>query len=57
MKKITAIFLLLFSVSSFAQDTAKPVVSFGAFVDTYYMYDFNSPGGNSKSHQIGRAHV
>lgn len=50
MNKITTVFLLLFAVSSFAQDTVKPIVSFGAFVDTYYMYDFNSPGGNTKSH-------
>lgn len=50
MKKIATFFLFLMTVGSYAQDTAKPVVSFGAFVDTYYMYDFNSPGGNSKSH-------
>lgn len=50
MKKTITFILLLLTVGSYAQDKAKPVVTFGAFVDTYYMYDFNSPGGNSKSH-------
>lgn len=40
----------LFARSSFAQTSDSIHVTMGGFVDTYFMYDFNSPGSNLKSH-------
>ncbi|MGZ3709107.1 MAG: outer membrane beta-barrel protein, partial [Bdellovibrionota bacterium] len=57
--KLALVLLLLAGVNAFADDTAKKDdpdklnVVFGAFVDTYYGYDFNSPPNIDRTLQNG----
>lgn len=44
------VLIVFFGIALRAQDTTTHSITVGAFVDTYYMYDFNSPGRNQKSH-------
>lgn len=48
MKKFLIIGAVLVSVNSIAQDSSKTTVSFSAYTEAYYTYDFNKPSDNSR---------
>lgn len=48
MKRIITLLLVFPVIHSFAQDKDKPQISWSAFLETYYQYDFNKPADNNR---------